>query len=98
MWMVDKVKRSGTEYRDLRIMNTNGVLKAAAPNVPPGPSLAVDPERDYGWYYGRTGTNAYLFAYDENGGDVYERLRLIKTGEIGRKVGGFTVFDRRLLE
>jgi hypothetical protein len=98
LWMVDKVKRGGVEYRDLRIMNANGVLTATAPNVPPGAILAVDPGRGCGWYYGRTGTNAYLFAYDENAGDIYARLSLLKVGEIGTKVGNYTILNRGFIE
>jgi hypothetical protein len=95
LWMVDKAIRNGTYYRDLRVMNTGGVLKAVAANVPPGPILAVDAKGGYGWYYGRTGSNVFLFEYDESAGYVYERLRLSRVGGIGRKAGGYTLIYPR---
>lgn len=85
-------------WLNITINNTNGLLKAAAPNVAPGPILALDADRNYGWYYGRTGANAFIFAYDDGAADVYERVRLIKVGEIGTKVGNYTILNRGFIE
>jgi len=93
-WLVDYAKRNNDFFCDLKVISPGGKLIAMAPNVPNRPELVVDAETGYAWYYGRTGTAMFLLALDENGENVYERLRVVSTGNIGRDAEAFQLLRR----
>jgi hypothetical protein len=93
-WLVDYVKRNNGYFYDLKVISPWGKLIATVPNVPNGPEIIIDAKTGYAWYYGRPGTSMLLLTLDENGENVYERLRVVAAGAIGRDVEAFQVLRR----